>query len=104
MKQQDFARQLRNEATIPERALWDRISNRRLDGCRFRRQVSLGDYIVDFVCHERRLIIEVDGAFHQQQQEKDASRTAWLESQGYRVLRYWNGEVLENMEGVIEGA
>ncbi|MFN0052853.1 MAG: endonuclease domain-containing protein [Planctomycetales bacterium] len=103
MQPGDFARQLRNDTTIPERALWEQLRRRSILGCRFRRQFRLGKYIVDFVSLERRLIVEVDGAFHNQQQSKDQERTAWLESQGYRVLRFWNGEVITDMAGVLEG-
>jgi very-short-patch-repair endonuclease len=99
----DFARRLRRNATIHERCLWDRLRKRQVAGCRFRRQVPLGNYIVDFVCYERRLIVEVDGAFHNQQREKDATRSAWLESQGYQVLRFWNSDVLDDIDGVLEG-
>jgi very-short-patch-repair endonuclease len=99
----DFARLLRDQTTIEERCLWDRLRKRQLDGCRFRRQAPLGAYIVDFACFERRLIIEVDGAFHGQQLEKDDARTAWLEAQGFRVIRFWNNEITENMDVVLEG-
>jgi very-short-patch-repair endonuclease len=62
----------------------------------------LGQYIVDFVCLEKRLIVEVDGSQHNEQQSYDASRTGWLESQGYRVLRFWNNEVLSEMDSVVD--
>ncbi|MGQ0634875.1 MAG: endonuclease domain-containing protein [Planctomycetaceae bacterium] len=99
----EFARLLRKQATLHERCLWDELRKRKLDGCRFRRQAPVGNYVVDFLCFERRLIVELDGAIHKEQREKDEARTAWLESQGYRVLRYWNSEVLEDLEGVLEG-
>ena len=71
-------------------------------GCRFRRQAEIGPYIVDFVCFEKRLVIEVDGGQHAEQAEYDANRTAWLESQGFRVIRSWNNQVLEEIDGVQE--
>ena len=98
-----FARLLRNETTLHERCLWDELRRRGIDGCRFRRQAPIGNYVVDFVCYERRVIVELDGAFHSQQSEKDEARAAWVGSQGYTVLRFWNSDVFENLEGVIEG-
>ena len=73
-------------------------------GLHFRKQAPIGKYIVDFCCHSARMIIEVDGGQHGEEagQVRDAERTAWLESQGYRVLRFWNNDVLENMSGVSE--
>jgi very-short-patch-repair endonuclease len=100
MKQR--ARKLRTEATDAERALWARLRRRQILGYKFRRQQPLGQYIVDFVCLEKRLIVEVDGSQHNEQQSYDAARTGWLESQGYRVLRFWNNEVLSEMASVIE--
>ena len=94
------ARQLRKNATEAERLMWERLRNRRLAGWKFRRQAPIGPYIVDFVCFERRLIIEVDGGHHQSQAEDDKARTVWLESQGFRVLRFWNNEVLTEISGV----
>jgi len=91
MKQR--ARKLRKEATDAERVLWSRLR---------RRQQPMGQYIVDFVCFEKRLVVEVDGSQHNEQQRYDAFRTDWLESQGYRVLRYWNNEVLSETESVID--
>ena len=87
--------------TDAERLLWRHIRDGQL-GVKFRRQQPVGNYIVDCVSVENRLIVEVDGGQHAEQQEYDAKRTAFLESEGYRVLRFWNNEVLENIEGVVQ--
>ena len=99
--QRDRARSLRANLTDAERRLWRQLRQRQLEGSRFRRQMPLGPYIADFVCLERRLIVEVDGGQHQEQSEYDASRDQWLRGQGFRVLRFWNNELLGNMEGVL---
>ncbi len=96
------ARQLRRHSTEAESALWKHLRARQLDGYKFRRQVPLGQYVVDFVCFERRLIVEVDGGHHQGQAVYDDERTKWLESQGFRVLRFWNNEVLGQIDGVAQ--
>jgi len=96
------ARQLRKQLTDAESKLWHRIRRTQVDGLRFRRQSPIGPYVVDFVCIEHRLIIEVDGAQHSFQAAEDARRTAWLESQGYCVIRFWNNEVNDNIEGVLD--
>src|ERR1700720_3534990 len=93
------ARDLRNTMTPAEIRLWKRLQCAQL-GPRFRRQVPIGPYIVDFVCLERRLVIEVDGGQHSESITDD-TRTAWLEGQGFRVLRFWNNDVLGNTEGVL---
>ena len=100
MKQR--ARRLRAEATDAERALWARLRRRQVLGCKFRRQHPMGHTIVDFVCLEKRLVVEVDGSQHIEQQSADEVRTRWLESQGYEVLRFWNNEVLVETESVVE--
>ena len=97
-----LARRLRKNSTDAERALWRQLRAARLNGHKFRRQVPIGWYVVDFVCFETRLVVEVDGGQHAEQQRRDAQRTVWLEAQGFRVLRFWNNEVLGNMEGVKE--
>ena len=76
---------------------------RQIGGYKFRRQQPIGPYIVDFVSFERKVIIEVDGGQHSQQTEYDAERTAWLNAQGYRVLRFWNNQILEEVEAVKAG-
>ena len=96
------ARQLRRHSTKAESALWKHLRARQLDGHKFRRQVPLGQYVVDFVCFERRLIVELDGGHHQTQAAYDNERTEWLESQGYRLLRFWNNEVLGQTDGVAQ--
>ena len=95
------ARNLRRDSTEAERALWSRVRDRRLGGYRFRRQVPIGLYIVDFLCSSAKLVVEIDGGQHQEQIAADCQRTRWLESKGYRVLRVWNNDVLGNMAGVL---
>jgi very-short-patch-repair endonuclease len=87
--------------TDAERRLWYLLRAHRLDGIKFKRQAPIGRYIVDFVCFERRVIIEVDGGQHADA-DADQRRTQWLESQGFRVLRFWNNEVLGNTSAVIQ--
>ena len=94
------ARQLRKSLTDAERVLWNILRNRQVLGYRFRRQAPIGPYIVDFVCFENRLVIEVDGGQHVEQADYDADRTGWLEGAGYRVMRFWNNQVLEEREAV----
>jgi len=94
------ARELRRNMTDAERALWRELRGGALGG-RFRRQVPVGQYIVDFVCLEKHLIVEIDGGQHAERQS-DQERDRWLESQGFRVLRFWNNEVLGNVRGVLE--
>jgi len=96
------ARNLRKNQTDVEQILWQRLRSRQLLNCKFRRQVPFHPYIVDFVCLERFLIIELDGSQHQEQQDYDHKRSAFLNQQGYTVLRFWNNEVIENIEGVLE--
>src|SRR5258708_454659 len=95
------ARRLRTAMTDAERRLWSALRDRRLQGYKFRRQHPLGPFIVDFFCIEHRLVIEADGGQHANN-ERDDRRTAWLRSQGWRVLRFWNNEVLANPQGVAE--
>jgi adenine-specific DNA-methyltransferase len=73
---------------------------RRIDGYKFRRQVPLGRYVADFACHEARLIVEIDGGQHDRSSPLEAERTVFLQTEGYRVLRFWNDEVLQNLDGV----
>ena len=102
MKQRDFARQLRTNQTDAENLLWSHLRAHRLSGLKFRRQQPIGLYVVDFFCPEKRLIVELDGGQHQDRAGYDADRDIWLKSSGYTVLRYWNNEVMENLEGVLE--
>ena len=102
MNKLDFARQLRVSQTDAENRLWLHLRARRLGGLKFRRQQPVGAYVVDFFCAERKLIVELDGGQHQDQADYDETRDAWLKSEGYAVLRYWNNEIMENLEGVLE--
>ncbi len=94
------ARALRNNATDAERILWCAISARKVSGVRFNRQVPIGPFICDFVARSLHLAIEVDGGQHNE--DADANRTRYIEAQGFRVIRFWNNDVLSNVEGIIE--
>ena len=96
------ARVVRKTSTEAERTLWKHIRFRQLNGHKFRRQAPIGRYVVDFVCFEKKLIIELDGGHHLDQSAYDSERTAWLGSQGFRVLRFWNDQVLRVIEAVKE--
>lgn len=96
----DRARNLRREATPAEKKLWSTLRGSALGGSKFRRQQRLGPFIADFVCQSARLVIEVDGESHAFQIGYDARRTEFLAREGYRVLRFANGEVMGNLEGV----
>lgn len=96
---QDRARQMRREPTDAERRMWRLLRDRRLGSFKFRRQEQLGRYIVDFVCFDRKLIVEVDGSQHADN-AYDAERDAWLRSRGFDVLRFWNNDVVTNSSGV----
>ena len=98
----DHARALRSNQTDAERALWRQLRERRLLGWKFRRQHEVGPYIADFVCADAWLIIELDGGQHVEQVARDARRTAWLQREEHRVLRFWNDEVLKGTETVLE--
>jgi very-short-patch-repair endonuclease len=95
------ARTLRTTMTDAERCLWSVLRSRRLQGYKFRRQRPIGPFIVDFACIEHRLVVEADGGQHLEN-DYDARRTAWLEARGWRVLRFWNNDILANTEGVQE--
>lgn len=99
-KTRTLAIELRKELTPAERKLWQVICNDQL-GVNFRRQHAVGNYIPDFVCIEKRLIIELDGSQHLEQGDYDEERTKYLESEGYKVIRFWNNEVTNNIDGVI---
>ena len=94
----DRARHLRTNMTDTERFVWQRIRYRQIGGFKFRRQHPLGSFIVDFVCLERKLVLELDGGQHAARAEEDARRTAWLQERGYRVFRVWNVEALQDWE------
>jgi len=95
------ARQLRTRSTQAERRFWSRVRAYRLDGHKFKRQEPIGPYIVDFVCFESKVIVELDGGQHHGNEE-DKLRDAWLQNEGFSVLRFWNNDVLSNTDGVIE--
>ena len=95
------AQQLRNGATPAERLLWRHLSRRQLDGWKFSRQMPVGPFICDFLCRELSLVVEVDGGQHCEN-SGDLARTAYLEAQGFRVIRFWNNEVLQDVEGVLQ--
>ncbi|MCJ7705623.1 MAG: endonuclease domain-containing protein [Desulfobacterales bacterium] len=95
-------RELRKNLTEAERALWRGLRLRQLAGQKFRRQQPIGKFIVDFVCFEKKLIIEVDGGHHADQLAYDAKRSAWLEKEGFRILRFWDNQVLKEVESVKE--
>jgi very-short-patch-repair endonuclease len=94
-------RRLGAHMTQAERRLWYFLRAHRLRGTKFKRQAMIGKYIVDFVCFEKSLVIEVDGGQHTDN-ETDRVRTRWLEDQGFRVLRFWNNDVLKNTSGVLD--
>src|SRR6185312_16994050 len=96
------ARHLRKNITDAENRLWYFLRNRRLNGDKFVRQYIVGNYIVDFVCREKNLIIELDGGQHMQAAEYDRCRTEYLEKCGYKVLRFWNIDVFKNTRDVLE--
>jgi len=96
----DRARRLRRDQTDVEKKLWSHLRDRRLDGWKFRRQVPVDRYVVDFLCADARLVVELDGGQHTA--ESDAERTRLIESCGYLVIRFWNNDVTENTEGVLQ--
>jgi very-short-patch-repair endonuclease len=99
---QSHVKDLRNNQTEAEKLLWSRLRKRQLKDCKFRRQHPLGNHIVDFICLEKKLIIELDGGQHIADSEKDTERDIWMRQQGYKVLRFWNNDVFNNTEGVLE--
>jgi primosomal protein N' (replication factor Y) len=101
-KEKPLARRLRRHGTDAEALLWQRIRNRALLGGKFRRQHPIGPYVGDFVCIEARLVIELDGGQHDPGADETSVRTAFLEGRGLRVLRFWNNDVIANLDGVLE--
>ena len=99
----DYAKKMRNQPTEAEALLWDVLSGKKLDGYKFRRQHIIGNFITDFICLKTNLIIEIDGLIHQlpENKESDGERSAWLEEEGYRVIRFTNNEVLSNLDLVL---
>jgi very-short-patch-repair endonuclease len=100
----EVAKRLRKTSTDAERFLWHSLRARQVDGLRFRRQHPIGRDVVDFVCLERSIVVEIDGGQHAEDihREKDKTRDQWLENEGFTVLRFWDHEVLSNREGVLE--
>lgn len=98
------ARRLRADQTGAEMMLWKHLRRLETDGSHFRRQVPIGSYVVDFACMASRLVIELDGSQHGEESNKqrDDIRTRWLQSEGYRVLRFWNNDITSNLDGVLE--
>jgi very-short-patch-repair endonuclease len=97
-----FTRTLRRRSTEAEQLLWSQLRGRRFDGIKFRRQVPIANYIVDFAALDLKFIIEVDGGQHDVRAAEDAERTRILEESGYHVVRFWNNDVLSNIDGVLE--
>ena len=97
-----FAKNLRNNPTDVERLLWNRLKSSQVERVKFRRQQIIEDFIVDFVSFEKNVVIELDGGQHAETIEKDKVRDECLALNGYKVLRFWNNEVIENIEGVLE--
>ena len=95
-----YAAALRRSATDAERKFWATVRNRQIDGYKFRFQATIEPFIADFLCVEARLIVEIDGGQHNEQ--ADAFRTRFLKGKEYRVVHFWNNEVLQNLDGVIE--
>ena len=96
------SRELRTNSTDAEKKLWRHLRNRQLEGIRFNRQVPIGPYICDFAARGPKLIVELDGSQHAETAGYDQARTRFLETRGYRVIRFWNNDVLQNIEGVVE--
>ena len=96
------ARKLRKQPTDAEDVLWRLLRGRQMLGYKFRKQAPVGKYIVDFLCYRPRLAVELDGGQHQEQADYDNERTRWLESRGFKVIRFWNNQVLEETDGVEE--
>jgi very-short-patch-repair endonuclease len=96
------ARTLRQNMTEAERRVWQVLRSHQMKGYKFRRQVPIGRYIADFVCHEARLIVEIDGGQHDRLSPREAERSGFLQNEGYRILRFWNNEVLADLDAVHE--
>ena len=98
----DHAKRMRMSQTDAEASLWHHLRGKRFAGYKFRRQQPIGPYIVDFVCLRCRLIVEADGGQHGETVEYDNMRTKWLENEGFRVLRFWNNDILQRGEDVLD--
>jgi very-short-patch-repair endonuclease len=97
----DFARKLRKTMTDVERAMWKELRAHRFGHLKFKRQQPLGNYVVDFVCLEKGIVVELDGGQHAESIAYDKARDDWQRGQGFQILRFWNNEVLSNKEGVL---
>jgi very-short-patch-repair endonuclease len=97
-----LAKNLRKNSTDAEHILWHQLRAKQLSGTKFRRQQPIKNYIVDFVSFEKRIIIELDGGQHAENAQEDHERDGILSEEGFKVLRFWNNEVLENLDGVLE--
>lgn len=102
MKITTIARNLRKKSTKAENLLWQNLRNRQLEGFKFRRQQPIGTYIVDFINFEKGIVIEIDGGQHALLKDKDKQRDAWLNEEGFKVLRFWNNDVFENLDGILQ--
>ena len=96
------SRDLRKNLTDAEKKLWQKLRNKQINAHKFRRQFVLGNYIVDFICLDKRLIIEVDGGQHMDNVNYDLQRDEWLKNQNFKVLRFWNNQVLNETDSVLE--
>lgn len=96
-----FVKSLRKRSTDAESLLWKHLRAKRLKGLKFRRQEPIGKYIADFVCYEKQIIIEVDGGQHSIDKDRDNERDIWFKGEGFKVLRFWNNEVLNDTEAVL---
>jgi len=97
-----FAKSMRRQPTNAEAIIWATLRGARMQGFKFKRQQPIGAYIVDFVCFECGLVVEIDGGQHADDVSADQYRTQWLQSQGFRILRFWNNEVIERRDDVLE--
>lgn len=104
MKNTNLARNLRKNSTLQERILWKLLRNSNINNLKFKRQYPIGNYIVDFICIEKMLVIEIDGGQHNEDLniKLDNERTKYLESRGFRVLRFWNTDIDKNLGGVYQ--
>jgi very-short-patch-repair endonuclease len=96
-----LAKSLRKRQSEAEKCLWWHLRSKQIDGLKFRRQEPIGPFIADFVCFEKRLVVELDGGQHAVEQEKDRVREDWFNKEGFQILRFWNTEVLQNIDGVV---
>jgi len=100
MSNKHLAREMRNNPTSQEKTFWSIVKNRQFFGYRFLRQYCIGNYIVDFICKEKKIVIEIDGSQHTEFADYDNERTQYLNSLGYKIVRFWNNEIDNDIEGV----